>query len=63
MECRATVPPDGRVCGASAQYTIEWNPLREGEKEETPVCLDCAQRLKQLAEQEHKTKLKITRIT
>jgi len=63
MECRATVPPSGEVCGASAEYTIEWNPLRPEEKpEKTTVCLECARRLKQLAEEEHKTKLKIERI-
>lgn len=62
-KCRATVPPEGKVCGADAEYEIEWRPLRENEPaEKTPVCLECARRLKQLAEEEHKMKLSIRRI-
>jgi hypothetical protein len=50
---RATLPPDGRVCGAAVRRAITWP---DGDR--TLVCADCALRLTQLAAS-HQSSLRV----
>jgi len=56
--CHVTVPPDGKACGAVATKRIMW-PSRDGWDQPTSACADCAARMQQTAELEHKTTLRV----
>lgn len=57
LGCRATLLPDGRVCGAEARIVVVWP---DGDR--TLVCDDCALRLRILAES-HRVRLRTERVT
>lgn len=58
VTCRVVVPPDGKVCSAAATHRIVW-PSRDGWDKPTPACSDCATRMQQIAELEHKYMLRV----
>jgi hypothetical protein len=42
-ECSASLPPDGKKCGAEARWLVVW---RDPDAKRDPVCTDCANRLR-----------------
>lgn len=44
--CVATLPPDGKVCGAAATWLVVW---QDPDAAKTPACTDCAKRFREQA--------------
>lgn len=54
-KCIATLPPDGKVCGAEALWLVVWP---DPESKKSPACTECAKRFRALA-QSHGTSVGI----
>jgi hypothetical protein len=47
QRCVATLPPDGKMCGAEARWLVVWT---DPDAKKTPACTDCAKRFRALAQ-------------